>query len=179
MTGKGLVRNDRQVVDDKVKVKVKSLSRVWLFATPWTAVRQALLPWDFPDKILEWVALSFSRESSRPRDQTQVSRIVGRRFYHLSRKSCTFCREGLYFLFYKFICLSLLGLSCDTQDLVAAFGIFNCSLWTLSCGMWDLAVQPGIEPGPLHWEGRVLASNREVPGLYFHIPPGTLLMIVK
>ena len=128
---------------------------------------------------LEWVAISFSRGSSRPRDQTRVSRIVGRRFYHLSHKSCTFWREGLYFLFYKFICLSLLGLSCDTQDLVAAFGIFNCSLWTLSCGMWDLAVQPGIEPGPLHWEGRVLASNREVPGLYFHIPPGTLLMIVK
>ena len=30
--------------------------------------------------ILEWVAISFSRESSQPRDQTQVSRIAGRRF---------------------------------------------------------------------------------------------------
>ena len=30
--------------------------------------------------ILEWVAISFSRGSSQPRDQTQVSRIVGRRF---------------------------------------------------------------------------------------------------
>ena len=30
--------------------------------------------------ILEGVAISFSRGSSRPRDQTQVSRIVGRRF---------------------------------------------------------------------------------------------------
>ena len=30
--------------------------------------------------ILEWVAISFSRGSSRPRDWTQVSRIVGRRF---------------------------------------------------------------------------------------------------
>ena len=27
-----------------------------------------------------WVAISFSRESSQPRDQTQVSRIVDRRF---------------------------------------------------------------------------------------------------
>ena len=30
--------------------------------------------------ILEWVAISFSRGSSRPRDWTQVSRIVGRCF---------------------------------------------------------------------------------------------------
>ena len=30
--------------------------------------------------ILEWVAVSFSRGSSWPRDRTQVSRIVGRRF---------------------------------------------------------------------------------------------------
>ena len=29
-------------------------------------------------RVLEWVAISFSRGSSRPRDQTQVSRIVGR-----------------------------------------------------------------------------------------------------
>ena len=28
-------------------------------------------------RILEWVAISFSRGSSRPRDQTQVSRIAG------------------------------------------------------------------------------------------------------
>ena len=31
-------------------------------------------------RILEWVAISFSRGSSWPRDQTQVSRITGRRF---------------------------------------------------------------------------------------------------
>ena len=31
-------------------------------------------------RILEWVAISFSRRSSRPRDRTQVSRIVGRCF---------------------------------------------------------------------------------------------------
>ena len=30
--------------------------------------------------ILEWVAISFSKGSSRPRDQTQVSHIAGRRF---------------------------------------------------------------------------------------------------
>ena len=31
-------------------------------------------------RILEWVAISFSRGSSRPRDQTQVSHIGGGRF---------------------------------------------------------------------------------------------------
>ena len=31
-------------------------------------------------KVLEWVAISFSRESSWPRDWTQVSRIAGRLF---------------------------------------------------------------------------------------------------
>ena len=31
-------------------------------------------------RILEWVAIPFSRESSRPRDQTQVSCIAGRFF---------------------------------------------------------------------------------------------------
>ena len=31
-------------------------------------------------KILEWVAISFSRGSSWPRDRTQVSCIAGRRF---------------------------------------------------------------------------------------------------
>ena len=31
-------------------------------------------------RILEWVAISFSRGSSQPRDRTQVSCIVGRCF---------------------------------------------------------------------------------------------------
>ena len=42
-------------------MKVKSLSPVWLQA-----------------RILEQVAISFSRGSSRPRDRTQVSHIAGR-----------------------------------------------------------------------------------------------------
>ena len=34
----------------KWKVKVKSLSCVWLFATPWTAAYRLLRPWDFLGK---------------------------------------------------------------------------------------------------------------------------------
>ena len=40
----------------------------------------------FQARLLEWVAISFSRGSSQPRDQTQVSRVVGRRFYRLSHQ---------------------------------------------------------------------------------------------
>ena len=34
----------------------------------------------FQARVLEWIAISFSRGSSQPRDRTQVSCIVGRRF---------------------------------------------------------------------------------------------------
>ena len=34
----------------------------------------------FQARVLEWAAISFSRRSSQPRDWTQVSHIVGRRF---------------------------------------------------------------------------------------------------
>ena len=68
------------------KVKVKSLSHAQLFVTPWiVACTKLLRPWDFQGKVLEWVAISFSRESSRPRDRTQVSHIVDR-CYHLSHQ---------------------------------------------------------------------------------------------
>ena len=41
----------------------------------------------FQARILEWVAISFSRGSSRPRDRTRVFRIVGRHFYCLSHQA--------------------------------------------------------------------------------------------
>ena len=55
-------------VGEKVKWKWKSLSCVSHFVTPWTLVHGILQA-----KILEWVAFPFSRESSQPRDWTQVS----------------------------------------------------------------------------------------------------------
>ena len=61
--------------------EVKLLSRAQLFATPWlVACTKLLRPWDFQGKSMEWVAISFSRESFQPRDRTQVSHIVDRRF---------------------------------------------------------------------------------------------------
>ena len=40
----------------------------------------------FQARVLEWVAISFSRVSSRPRDQTRVSCIAGRGIYCLSHQ---------------------------------------------------------------------------------------------
>ena len=41
----------------------------------------------FQERVLEWIAISFSRGSFLPRDRTQVSHIIGRFFYHLSQGS--------------------------------------------------------------------------------------------
>ena len=58
-----------------------SLSRVRLFVTPWTVAHQAPLSMGILQvRILEWVAVRSFRASSQPRDRTQVSCIVGRRF---------------------------------------------------------------------------------------------------
>ena len=42
-------------------------------------------PWNSPTRILEWVAIPFSRGSSQPRDPTQVSRTANG-FFNLSHK---------------------------------------------------------------------------------------------
>ena len=75
----------------KWKVKVKSLSRVWPSATPWTAAFQAppsmgffqasVLAWG-AIAFSYWVAISFSRRSSQLRDGTCVSCIGRWILYH-------------------------------------------------------------------------------------------------
>ena len=51
----------------------QSLSRDRLFVTPWPIPIHGILQ----ARILEWVVFPFSRESSQPRDRTQVSCIAG------------------------------------------------------------------------------------------------------
>ena len=56
------------------------------------------------------------------------------------------------------------GHSCNMWDvLLGPYRIF-------SCGIWDLVPWPGIEPRPLHWELRVLATGP--PGKF---PDGLVL----
>jgi len=62
------------------KWKCYLISHVWLSVTTWT-VRSppgSSVHGILQARILEWGAISFSRRSSRPRDQTQVSCIAGR-----------------------------------------------------------------------------------------------------
>ena len=57
---------------------MSSLSCVQLFAAPWTVAHQAPLSMGILQaRILEWVAILFSRGSSQPRDRTQVSLFTG------------------------------------------------------------------------------------------------------
>ena len=47
------------------------LSHVGLFSAPWTVVYQAPLSMGFfQARILEWIAISYSKGSSQPRDGT-------------------------------------------------------------------------------------------------------------
>ena len=65
-------------------------------------VLQAIIP--------EWVAISFSRESSRPRDWTQVSRIAGRCLTLWATREAWFHLLKSYFMSYtnisSFLCIS-------------------------------------------------------------------------
>jgi len=74
----------------------------------------------FQARVLEWVAISFSRGSSRPRDRTQVSHIAGR-LYHL-------CHQGNQVLDFKFYLLH-----CPIE--FQGFKVLQLRLcmWRLSC----------------------------------------------
>ena len=74
---------------------------VQLFATPWTVAHQALLSMGIVQtRILEWVAMPSSRDSSQPRDRTQVSRNVGGLFTVPSELpgKPIFCIDSTYML---------------------------------------------------------------------------------
>ena len=57
------------------------LSHIQLFVTPWSVAHQAPLSMGiFQARILEWVAISFSRGAFQPRDGTRVYWTAGRLF---------------------------------------------------------------------------------------------------
>ena len=68
----GLIDVELQIFNVCVCVCVCVVSCVWLFETPWIVSHQSLLSMECSkQKILGWVAISFSMGSCRPRDQTQ------------------------------------------------------------------------------------------------------------
>ena len=95
-----------------LKVKVKSLSPVRLFdpmdcSLPGSSVHGVLQA-----RILEWVAISFSRGSSQSRDQTQVSCIAGRHFTLWTTFSTYLIWSMLYFKADNFYGLTYYFLNC-------------------------------------------------------------------
>ena len=70
------------VMDHKAqrKVKVKSLSHIRLCDPMDCSLPGSSIHGILQASILEWVAISFSRRSSQPRDWTWVSHIAGRCF---------------------------------------------------------------------------------------------------
>ena len=62
------------------EMKVKEKSYLTLCDPMDCSLPSSSVPGIFQARELEWFAISFSRASSRPRDQTQVSHIAGRHF---------------------------------------------------------------------------------------------------
>ena len=62
------------------KVKVKLLSRVRLCDPTNCSLRGSSVRGIFQARILEWIAISLSKGSSRSKDRTQISHIVDSRF---------------------------------------------------------------------------------------------------
>ena len=74
------------IVREFVWSEVKSLSRGRLCDPMDCSPPGSSIHGIFQARVLEWVAISFSRGSSRPRDRTRVSCIAGRCFYRLSHQ---------------------------------------------------------------------------------------------
>ena len=89
-------------------------------------------------RILEWVAISFSRGSSQPRDQTQVSHVAGRRFILWATRVCSKSSPPSY----------PLHLTADKQK-TYCFNVYN-NFWIKKC------VQ---ETGGLQWVTFSLSST--------------------
>ena len=107
------------------KVKVKSLTRVRLCDPMDCSLPGSSVQGIYQARVLEWVAISFSRGSSQSRDQTRVSCTAGRRFtiwvtkeakrikqlcpHHLSEAMSLFLKYPVYFIcLYFFIQCSYL-----------------------------------------------------------------------
>ena len=80
--------------------KCELLSRVQVFSSSWTVAHQAPLPLGFSrQEYRSGLAIPFSRGSSQPRDQNQVSCIAGRFFSSWSPgkpKNTGFLLQGIF-----------------------------------------------------------------------------------
>ena len=117
-------RSDTTLIDAGIMFGwvLSHFSVVLLFGTLWAVARQAPLSMEFLRQILEWVAISSSRGSSRPRIQSAslLSPAFAGRFFTTS----TSWEAHVYFSpntsssYYKSDCQNL-GKGCMSQNQVA------------------------------------------------------------
>ena len=121
---------------------VQSLCRVRLFVTPLDHTVHEILQ----GRILAWVAFPFSRASSQPRDQTQVSCIAGGFFTsRATREAPDLSRVLLSFDLDKPNATVEFWVTRDLYQLVRSLSLtpsissfFYLAAPGLSCGMWAL-----------------------------------------
>ena len=82
----------------------------------------------FQARVLEWVAISFSRRSSWPRDWTQVSCIVSRRFTVWATREIHLCQSVLLIFSYKScVVYGLTSKSLLHFESILVYGVKKCS----------------------------------------------------
>ena len=114
-------------------------------ATPWTSPPGFSVHGIFQARMLEWVAFSFSRGSSQPRDQTRDSCIGRQILYHCA----TWEAHSLVKVKVKSqSCLTLCdSMDCNPPD-SSVHGIFQARYWSgLPFPSPGDLPDPGIEPG--------------------------------
>ena len=73
----------KEIYEKPSEVKVKSLSRVWLFVTPWTVASRLLCPWDYLGKnigvnchfLLQGIFLTQESNPGLPRCRQMLYRL--------------------------------------------------------------------------------------------------------
>ena len=97
----------------------------------------------FQARVLEWVAISFSRGSSRLRDQTQVSHIAGRWFAVWAPEKPILCARKCITVMWKHLACVRVALSG-----FSAVQLF-ATLWTVPC---QTPLSTGLSRQE-HWNG--------------------------
>ena len=131
-------------------------------------------------RLLEWVAFPFSRGSSQPRDQTQVSCVTGRFLTSWAT------REAQVHVLYIFMCCPMLSCSVMSDSLqphrlqltslLCPWGFSRQGYWSgLPCPPPGDLPNPGIEPRSPALQANSLPS--EPPGKTKNTGMGSLNLL--
>ena len=142
-------------------MKLKLLSCVWLFATPWTVAFQAPPSMGFSRQEY-WNGLPFPSPGDLPNPGIEPGSSTLQADSLLSEPQEQLCNVERSFILIKIIYLFI----CLYWVLVVAGGIFSWGMWTLSCSTWGLVPWLGIESQLPAWGAWNLVhwTTREVHG---------------